>query len=253
MKLWLRRIAIALGLLLLVVGGALVYLHRLATAEVAEYQAVLQADPAALEEGRKELESQSFATFSDAQNPSAWALAVTPDQVNGWLAVRAEDFAPDLKKAGVLDPRVLFDPEVVSVVFRLQTEALDSVVTVRLQPVITTEKEIGIILVGASAGQLPLPTSQIVERLKQATAGLDLPLKWRQDAGRPMLLVDFEQIVSSGHVHREIDAIVVTPEFLRVSGETLVGLPGEVPKDWPAPDETQEPAPTGEGDHPPSE
>ncbi len=251
-KVWLRRIAIALGLLLLAVGGALYYLHALATAEVALYQAVLEADPEQLEEGRKELESQTFATFSDAQDPSAWALAVTPDQLNGWLASRIDEFAPDLQREGVRDPRVLFDADQVSVVFKLEADRLNSVVTVRLRPVITTDQGLGIVLIGASAGRLPLPTSQIVEKLKQATAGLDLPLKWRQEDGRPMLLIDFEQVASTPEVRRRIESVVVTPEMLRVSGDTLVALPGPVPGDWPAPDDAQEPPRAG-GDNPPSD
>ncbi len=254
LKLWLRRIAIALGLLLLAVGAGLFYLHSLATAEVAVYQAVLEADPEQLEEGRKELESQTLATFSDAQDPSAWVLAVTPEQINGWLAGRIEDFAPDLDQAGVRDPRVLFDPDQVSVVFKLETDRLNSVVTVRLKPVITTDQSLGIVLIGASAGRLPLPTSQIVEKLKQATARLDLPLKWRQEAGRPMLLIDFEQVASTPQVRRRIESVVVTPEMLRVSGDTLVApLPGPVPGDWPAPNDAQEPRPRAGGDNPPSE
>ncbi|MCA9241791.1 MAG: hypothetical protein KDA37_16390 [Planctomycetales bacterium] len=226
MSKWLRRSAVVLGALLLVnclVGAGF---YRAATSLPPEYQAALQVEPEQLEEDGQELESQLSALYSEAQrkaDPEAsqgWEAAVTDNQINGWLATRLNEEFPEAHKQGVIDPRVVFTEEGLTLAFRIERSALQAVVTFRVAPYLTEEGELGIDFAEARVGKVPLPVGRIVELSRAVFTDAGLPIRWSESDNTHTMLIDFEKLASDPISLRSLSAIEYGDGTLYIAGKT---------------------------------
>lgn len=226
MSKWLRRSAIVLGTLLVVnclVGAGF---YRAATSLPPEYQAVLEIEPDQLQQDGQELESQISALYSEAQRKAepelaqSWEAAVTDNQINGWLATRLNAEFPEAEKQGVLDPRVVFAEEGLTLAFRIERSALKAVVTFRVAPFLTEDGELGIELAEARVGKVPLPVGRIVELSRSVFVDAGMPIRWSESENGHTMLVDFEKLASDPISLRTLSAIEYDEGTLYVAGKT---------------------------------
>lgn len=226
MRRLLRRLAIGLGVCLLILLAAGYGVYRAATSLPDEYAAILQADTTQQELARQELESQLAAIYSDTQQdddqqqPAGWEAWVTDDQINAWLATRLVQEMPSLANDGVVDPRVLFAEECLTLAFKLDQGSLTAVVLFRVAPFLAEDGRLGIELLETYVGTVPLPTGRVVEVSRPLFEESGLPVEWSNIEGRPALMVEFEKLASEPRLRRKLTAIEVGDGQLYVSGET---------------------------------
>lgn len=228
MSKWLRRTAIALGVSLTVSAISSYSFYRAATTLPEDYQAVLEVAPEQQDERRKELEAELAAVYSDATQAiavedstvRAWQSSVTDQQINGWLATRLAMEFPDAAEQGLVDPRVMFADDGLTLAFRVERGVIEAVVRFRVAPFVTDDGRLGIQLTETRIGSVPLPSGRIVEASRSVFAEAGLPLEWAEVDGAPALLVDFEQLASDGRHRRTLEDIQLSDGALYVAGQT---------------------------------
>lgn len=183
------------------------------------YRAALERDPVVLEEQSHQLESRFSALHSDVQDEGLWQTVISADELNGWLATKLPESFPDLLPKTIRDPRIAITPTAVFLAAQSKVAGVDTVVSVEVEPFVTTEGDLAIELRQVLAGTLPLPKSEIFEQLSKATERLRLPLRWTQNEGNTILLVE-RRMWDGEHQHRVLQALELAEGQLYVSGRT---------------------------------
>ncbi len=183
------------------------------------YQEALQIKPEVLERGRQELESRATALYSDAKQIGHWQALFTVEQINGWLATQlARDKSSSLP-SNMYEPRVAIARDVLTLGFRTKSGGVETVISVEASVLITKDGDIGIRLMSVKAGALPLPVMQLADELASACKRLNLPVRWTQQEGRPVAIVN---IANAAVANREffIDSVELRKGEMYVAGHT---------------------------------
>jgi uncharacterized protein YpmS len=184
------------------------------------YSIALQLDPQTLAAGSRELESRATALYSEARQEGQWQAAFTADQINGWLALQLAEVYGDALPKEISEPRVAIDDDRFTLGFRARRGGVETVVSADATVMLTEEGEIAIRLLSVEAGALPLPVMQIADEVSRACQGLSLPVRWTQDAGVPVALVDVNQDTTKARrIH--LDAIELRDGALYLAGHTV--------------------------------
>jgi hypothetical protein len=218
-----RKVRIAVVCLLAVLGTLALGLwsvYRAARQVRPFYQQALALQPEVLERGRRELESQATALYSDARNAGAWQALFTDEQINGWLATQLVEGRAGKLPEGVRDPRVAIGPDTLTLGFATSQGGVETVVSVEAAVFLTEEGTVAIHLKDVRAGALPLPILQVADELVTACHDLKLPVEWTQQDGQPIALVDVGNDISSGKRRLILDAIQLKQGELFVAGHT---------------------------------
>jgi hypothetical protein len=99
---------------------------------------------------------------------------------NAWLE---HDFEPNLKKAlpwGVADPRVALESGLMRVGFRWGVGPIATVVEVKVGVWVPKDNLLAVELHGASAGNLPLPTTYVRRVFEQVAEAAACEIKWKR-------------------------------------------------------------------------
>jgi hypothetical protein len=184
------------------------------------YQQALAVQPEVLERGSRELESRATALYSDVKQQGQWKALFTAEQINGWLATQlASEQNHDLP-ANVRDPRVAINKDTITLGFRTNSGGVDTVVTVDASVFLTDEGAVGIQLVSVRAGALPLPVMRLADQLADACTKLKLPVRWTQQNGKPVALVELHGDADADKTQFFIDSIKLGESELYVAGHT---------------------------------
>jgi len=184
------------------------------------YAEALRLDPQTLETGSRELESRATALYSEARQAGTWQAAFTAEQINGWLALKLAEVYGDTLPKEISEPRVAIDDERFSVGFRARRGGVDTVVSADATVMLTENGEIAIRLLSVEAGALPMPVMQIADEVSRACQELSLPVRWTQDAGQPVALVDVNQ--NAAKVKQiQLDTIELRDSALYLAGHTV--------------------------------
>jgi hypothetical protein len=187
------------------------------------YKQALQIEPEVLQRGSRELESRATALYSDARQHGQWQALFTAEQINGWLATQlAENKDSGLPK-NFRDPRVAITKEALTLGFRTTSGGVDTVVTVDASVFITKEGAVGVRLMSVRAGALPLPVMQLADELAAACQKLSLPVRWTQQDGEPVALVELHSDPSADKRQFHIDSIELGESEVYVAGHTETG------------------------------
>jgi hypothetical protein len=214
----------ALGLLV-ILGGA----YRAAQHVRPFYEQALKTEHEVLQRGSRELESRATALFSDARQAGQWQAVFTADQINGWLALQLDEFREGSELPDrIRDPRVAIAPELLTLGFRTSSGGVETVVSVDAGVVLTEKGAVAIRLMSVRAGALPLPVMQLADEIAAACRELSLPVRWTQQAGKPVAIVELHSDESTGKREFHIDEIKLGEGELYVSGHTDVAGASEV-------------------------
>jgi hypothetical protein len=215
------RIAAACAIAVVALTGVcLVVAYRAAQHVQPFYQQALQIEPEALERGSRELESRATALYSDARQHGQWHALFTAEQINGWLATQLAANQDRELPTNIRDPRVAITKDVFTLGFRTTSGGVDTVVTVDASVFLTEEGSVAIRLMSVRAGALPLPVLRLAESLAQACQKLALPVRWTQQEGEPVALVETHGDPESDKSRFYIDAIELGESELYVAGHT---------------------------------
>jgi hypothetical protein len=218
-----RIAAIALAALATVVaaalGGAYAALQRVRPF----YEQALAIEPQTLEAGSRELESRATALYNDARRAGQWQAAFTAEQINGWLATQLDNLYDDALSDGISDPRVAIDDGKVTLGFRARRGGVDTVISADAAVSLTESGAVAIRLLAVRAGALPLPSMQVADDLSKACQEMSLPIRWTQEAGQPVALIDVDRDLSSNDRRIVIDTAELRDGTLFVAGHTETG------------------------------
>ena len=205
-----------IGVVATVLGGAYTALRRVRPF----YEQALAIDPVTLQQGGRELESRASALFSDSRKPGEWRAAFTAEQINGWLATQLVEGGGHPLPKGVDMPRVAIGNDTLTLGFRARHGGVDTVVSADASAMVTESGEIAIRLVAVQAGELPLPVLGVADEIAKACQSLSLPVRWTQENGQPVALVDLHPAGSQSQGRLSIDAIELREGSLYVAGHT---------------------------------
>ena len=173
------------------------------------------SSPQVLERGSRELESRATALYSDAKQVGHWQALFTAEQINGWLATQLAENAAGELPTNIRDPRVAIAPDVLTLGFRTSSGGVETVISVDAAVSLTEQGAVAIRLIAVRAGALPLPVLQLADELADACQKLKLPVRWTQQDGKPVALVE---IRASEPVY--VDDIQLDEGQLYVAGHT---------------------------------
>jgi hypothetical protein len=222
----LRIVLWAFGVVLVLIVGGLFLLYR-ATQHVPEfYRQAIAVDPAVQEKASDQMLRQATALASDVKKPGHWEAVFTAEQINGWLAVDLVRNHPDALPSSLRDPRVAIEPGEITLACRFQQGNASSVLTLAVEPYLAEPNVLALRFRGARAGLVPMPLSQVVDRVTDAARHTDLRLQWRQNGGDPVALISLPQPRDpSGKVVR-VEVLEVRQGAVYVSGTTERQGPG---------------------------
>jgi hypothetical protein len=191
------------------------------------YRQALAIEPEVLERGSRELESRATALYSKARQHGQWRASFTAEQINGWLATQLAA-NQDRELPNIRDPRVAITKDAFTLGFRTTSGGVDTVVTVDASVFLTEEGSVAIRLMSVRAGALPLPVMRLADELAEACQKLTLPVRWTQESGAPVALVETHGDPSSEKSRFFIDTIELGESELYVAGHTeLASTNGE--------------------------
>lgn len=214
-----RKLALALlGVLLAVtaIGGGWAYR---AMREVEPfYAAAIETKPAELERAGRRMEDRVADLATESQTTGRWESKFTADEVNGWVALMLKEKYPDLLPPEVIDPRVAFSNGRCQVGYRYEGDRLRAVITIEGDASMANHDVAAVRLRRARFGALPLPLSQVVEEINERAADLDVPIKWIEQQGDPVLLVAVTNALSNEQEVRRLEKIDILEGELVLAG-----------------------------------
>jgi hypothetical protein len=184
------------------------------------YKQALAIEPEVLERGSRELESRATALYSDARQEGQWHALFTAEQINGWLATQLANNDDKRLPKNFRDPRVAIAPDVLTLGFSTTSGGVDTIITVDASVFLTADGAVAVRLLSVRAGALPLPVMQLADELANACKKLNLPVRWTQQDGEPVALVELHSEASSDSHEFRIDTIELGESELYVSGHT---------------------------------
>jgi hypothetical protein len=193
------------------------------------YEEAIRTEPEVLERGSRELESRATALYSDAKQIGHWQALFTVEQINGWLATQLAADKGGLP-ANMRDPRVAIARDRLTLGFRTKPGGVETVVSVDASVLITDDGNVGIRFMSVRAGALPLPVLQLADELATACKKLKLPVRWTQENGRPIAIVNITNSKSAENREFFIDSIELRSNEMYVAGHTEVNNGQERPE-----------------------
>lgn len=184
------------------------------------YAEALRLDPQSLETGSRELESRATALYSEARRPGPWRAAFTADQINGWLALKLTELYAGALPDDISEPRVAIGDGHITLGFRARHGGVETVVSADAAVLLTDDGDVAIRLHSVHAGSLPFPVMQVADDVSQACQELSLPVRWTQDNGQPVALIDVNQSYGKRTKQLFLDAVELRDGAIYLAGHT---------------------------------
>jgi hypothetical protein len=184
------------------------------------YEQAIQLDPQALEAGSREMESRATVLYSETRRAGQWQAAFTAQQINGWLALQLTEVYGDALPDDISEPRVTIDDGRFTIGFRARRGGVDTIVSADASVTLTETGAVAIRLLSVQAGALPLPVMHVADDAARACQALALPVRWTQDAGQPVALIDVSHDSTVNSKRIRIDAVELRHDGLYLAGHT---------------------------------
>jgi hypothetical protein len=210
--LWIAGIAAIIVVLLLLC------LYLAARHEPAFYRRALETDRPVLEKGSDRMLRKAAALQSALARPDRWEIHITAEEINGWLAVDLPKNHPKALPPTLKDPRVVIDPNEMTVACRFDQNGMESILSLTVQPYMAEANVVALRIVRARAGLLPLPLKRVTDGVSQAARDLQLPLEWRR-GGDPVALFSVPTSNDDGRIVR-IETVRLGEGEIYVAGTT---------------------------------
>jgi hypothetical protein len=203
---------------LLVIGG----LYYAARQVQPFYKQALTLEPEVLERGSREAESRGSALFSDARQGGKWHALFTAEQINGWLAIQLAENQDESASSKLRDPRVAISPEILTIGAQTNRGGVETVISVDASVFVTDKGALAIRFMSGRAGALPLPAMLLADEIAAWSERLSLPVRWTQQDGQPVAIVELHSDPSTEERQFFIDTIEFGEGELYVAGHTEV-------------------------------
>ncbi len=219
----LRMLAVLCGTAAVLAVLLLFLAYRAMQQAPAFYQQALSERPEAEQQvAGNQLEQEVLQLSNNVQEEGVWEARFTEDELNGWLAIDLPEKFSKAIPAGISDPRVAIEPELLRVACHYKDQRMNSIISVALTARLTDEPNVLAIHVEqARAGWLPLPFKKVLEQITQAALDAGISLEWTEQEGETVALVTIPQQHDSYRfsvIH--LDAVELRKGELYVAGRT---------------------------------
>lgn len=186
------------------------------------YTKALEASQQQHEIAGDELEKNVLELRNEVRREGRWEVEFTDKQINGWLAVDLPKDFSELLPRTIHDPRVAISDDEVLVACRFVDGGTSAVVSLGVDIQLTDEPNvIAVRIRRARAGRIPLPLNQFIERINKASRKTDVKLRWVQDEGDPVALIEAPVKHKAYGAHElKLEAIELNEGRLRVAGRS---------------------------------
>ncbi len=218
----LKLIGCALLVMLLVIVSTFWYLYRMATAEVPAYEAAIAAtqDELQVNKDRQSFESQITTVANEAQQPTDWQVIITQAEVNAWLAEVGKSELPELQEAGLSEPRILLDDNSVTFAIRSYVGSTKGVVSIAVDPKVTEGGELALTILETKVGKLALPTSQIMQLLKETQLEEQFYIRTKQSDSTWTIIINLVQLFDAEKMIPQLTGIDLRDGKILIQGKT---------------------------------
>lgn len=162
---------------------------------------------------------------ADFGRPGPWGAAISEAEVNAWLATDLPRNHERLLPAGVSDPRVAIAARRLRVGARVGGMMLGGVVMLDLEVVLRAANQIGIVVVDARLGRLPLPRGPVTHELARRIDSLGMATELRRLDGRTLLVVYIPSTHVAGATSHWLESLALEDGELLVAGVTRAAAP----------------------------
>ncbi len=218
-----KRLAYGLAIFALIAGGFLWWAANTASQVPKFYEEAAQRMPSDMQAASQLLEKQVTDLQERVKRRGDWHATFTEPQINAWLATDLAREFPTVLPKGVVDPRVVIEPDRVRVAARYVSSRFDWVISFNLRVRLTDQPNVLAIEVDdLRAGNLPLPISNFRAQVSNFAARGDLEIRWSEEAGNPIALVT----VPSEHERYVSKPVIIEQLNLEAGQVSLAGHTG---------------------------
>lgn len=217
---WLKiTLFVAVGLLL-VAGCVGLYVWRSLEHVPEFYRQALQLDPESQAEDSDEMLQRATDLASDLQQEGPWEALFTAEQINAWLAVDLEENHSRSLPSEVKKPRVVIEPDGVTVACRYKHGNFDTVLSLSVDAYLTDSGAVAVRIRSARAGSFPLPLDDVIKQITGTVDRAGLVINWRQIDGDPVALISIPPPRKKKGKLIKIEAFEIKVGEVYVSGST---------------------------------
>jgi hypothetical protein len=216
----LRYTAIITVLFLCATGGVTWWAYEAVQDVRPFYQEAMAVDSAVLRKASQELSSRATALVNDARRGDPWQAQFTEEQINGWLAIDLPEKHGDLIPQDIADPRVAIEDEQIKVGVHYSGRRLETVLSVDVEPYLAEPNVLALKILGARAGTLPIPLSEVTERMTKAAHRFRVPLTWTQEEETPIALVTLRLKSRKDGKRLQLETLELSGGAIRLHGVT---------------------------------
>lgn len=218
MRKWLILLLVLLVLALLALAGS----HLALRHEPDFYAKALAVEPKQEQQASDSLLAQATGLASQARKPGRWSLAVSTEEINGWLAVDLIENHAKLIPLGVSEPRVRIVPGEARLAFRYANAFGGPVVVSVIVDVHVAEPNVvSVRLRGLKSGAIPLPMAELTDEISHLAAAWQLPVRWTTKEGDPVALVDLRDLAEANESVYQLDSLEFRQGQVWLAGETV--------------------------------
>jgi uncharacterized protein YpmS len=217
-----RRLLLAVLVLFLLVclvaGLGLYSVYRAAVRVPEFYEQALQADPLKQAAASDEMLQETAAVASKVEQGGQWGALFTQDQVNGWLAVDLVRNHRDSLPEGLEDPRAAIDEGDLRFGCRAVYKDWKVVISLAVEAYVDQPNVITVRFKEIRAGTMPLPMSEILDKVSKVAAQEGIKITWQQDNGKPVALLDLSSLRLQDGRRVEVRTIEIRPGEIYLAG-----------------------------------
>lgn len=201
----------------LVAAGMLLWGYRASQFVPQRYEELLQADASQQAAASTEMFNRAQRLVNQAKRPGKWRASFTAEQINGYLAVDFEKQFTDVLDGRFSEPRLDVGEKSITLFSRYDGATGETVLSLEFEPFLAEGDMLGLRLVDARAGSLPLPAGRIREALSEAAEGAELGVRWVEEADGWVALVAIPPTKQGRHVR--LTHLELAGDEIRLAGE----------------------------------
>ena len=152
-------------------------------------EATATVEPEGQKQASDQMEQRLADLASGTQSTGEWEVLFTAEQINAWLASGLIRKHPDMLPPGFSDPRVVIEPDGITLGGRVQRGSTASIVSLKVDVSLSGPNVIAMRIRKARAGVLPWPLRDVLDAITLAARQLNVPIRWQQAQGDPVALV----------------------------------------------------------------
>jgi hypothetical protein len=190
MRRWIKRIVIALTLLL-VIGLTAGWWAVEQTQHVPEFYArATEPRPGSTAPASRHLTQEVELLQNTVAKIGSWNATFSDSEINAWLIEELPKKFPRMLDKGASEPRLIIENDRVLAAVRYKNRRIDTVISCELEVELTEQANMLALRVkDLKAGALPLPLSNFLKGISTEAAKGDIDLRWDVTDSGPVALV----------------------------------------------------------------